>query len=110
MTERLTLMAVHAHPDDECMSTGGSLARYREEGVHTILVTATRGEEGEIVDPEMDPDEVRPKLADVRVAELEKACQHLQIGELHLLNYRDSGMAGTPANNHPRLFPSGRPA
>jgi LmbE family N-acetylglucosaminyl deacetylase len=52
----------------------------------------------------MDPDEVRPKLADVRVAELEKACQHLQIGELHLLNYRDSGMAGTPANNHPDCF------
>lgn len=104
MTDRLTLMAVHAHPDDECMSTGGSLARYREEGIHTILVTATRGEEGEIVDPEMDPDEVRPKLADVRVAELEKACQHLQVAELHLLNYRDSGMAGTPANNHPDCF------
>ena len=104
MTDRLTLMAVHAHPDDECMSTGGSLARYREEGVHTILVTATRGEEGEIVDPDMDPDEVRPKLADVRVAELEKACQHLQVAELHLLNYRDSGMAGTPANNHPDCF------
>lgn len=104
MTDRLTLMAVHAHPDDECMSTGGSLARYREEGIHTILVTATRGEEGEIVDPEMDPDEVRPKLGDVRVAELEQACRHLQVAELHLLNYRDSGMAGTPANNHPDCF------
>ena len=104
MTDRLTLMAVHAHPDDECMSTGGSLARYREEGIHTILVTATRGEEGEIVAPDMDPDEVRPKLADVRVAELEKACRHLQVAELHLLNYRDSGMAGTPANNHPDCF------
>ena len=51
MTERLTLMAVHAHPDDECMSTGGVLARYAREGLRTVLVTATRGEEGEVVDP-----------------------------------------------------------
>ena len=52
MTERLTLMAVHAHPDDECMSTGGVLARYAHEGIRTVLVTATRGEEGEVVDPD----------------------------------------------------------
>ena len=43
MTERLTLMAVHAHPDDECMSTGGVLVRYAREGLRTVLVTATRG-------------------------------------------------------------------
>ena len=54
MTERLTLMAVHAHPDDECMSTGGVLARYAREGLRTVLVTATCGEEGEVVDPEMN--------------------------------------------------------
>ena len=61
MTERLTLMAVHAHPDDECMSTGGVLVRYAREGIRTVLVTATRGEEGEVVDPDMHPDEVKPK-------------------------------------------------
>jgi mycothiol conjugate amidase Mca len=104
MTERLTLMAVHAHPDDECMSTGGSLARYREEGLRTILVTATRGEEGEIVDPTMDPAEVQPKLGDVREEELRQACHILNVEELHMLGYRDSGMAGTPANNHPECL------
>ncbi len=54
MAEPLTLMAVHAHPDDECLGTGGSLARYSEAGIHTILVTATRGEEGEIVAPDYE--------------------------------------------------------
>ena len=104
MTERLTIMAVHAHPDDECISTGGSLARYSSEGLRTILVTATRGEEGEIVAPDMDPDAVRPKLGDVRVGELQCACLSLGIDEFHLLGYRDSGMAGTPANEHPDCF------
>jgi mycothiol conjugate amidase Mca len=100
MTERLTLMAVHAHPDDECMSTGGVLARYAREGIRTVLVTATRGEEGEVLDPDMNPDEVKPKLGDVRTAELECACKHLQVEELHILGYRDSGMAGWETNNH----------
>jgi mycothiol conjugate amidase Mca len=104
MSEPLTIMAVHAHPDDECISTGGSLARYSAEGLRTVLVTATHGEEGEIVDPSMDPDEVRPKLGDVRLEELRCACQQLGIGESRLLGYRDSGMAGTPANQHPECF------
>jgi LmbE family N-acetylglucosaminyl deacetylase len=61
MSEQLTMMAVHAHPDDECISTGGSLARYSSEGLRTVLVTATRGEEGEVVAPDMDPEATRPK-------------------------------------------------
>src|SRR5712691_4214467 len=101
MTERLTLMAVHAHPDDECMSTGGVLLRYAREGLRTVLVTATRGEEGEVVDPAMNPEEVKPKLGDVRTVELERARQHLEVEELHILGYRDSGMVGWDANNHP---------
>ncbi len=101
MTERLTLMAVHAHPDDECLSTGGVLARYAHEGLRVVLVTATRGEEGEIVDPEMDAEAIRPRLGEVRVRELECACKRLGVEEFHILGYRDSGMAGTPANNHP---------
>lgn len=104
MVERLTLMAVHAHPDDECIGTGGCLARYSDEGLRTVLVTATCGEEGEIVDPEMDADEVRPKLGDVRVEELRCACKVLGIQENYFLGYRDSGMAGTPANQHPECF------
>jgi N-acetyl-1-D-myo-inositol-2-amino-2-deoxy-alpha-D-glucopyranoside deacetylase len=101
MTERLTLMAVHAHPDDECMGTGGVLARYGREGIRTVLVTATRGEEGEMVDPDMNPDEVKPKLGDVRTAELERACKHLQVEELYILGYRESGMVGWATNNQP---------
>ena len=60
------LLLVHAHPDDECMSTGGVLVRYAREGLRTVLVTATRGEEGEVVDPEMNPEEVKPKLITVK--------------------------------------------
>lgn len=104
MSEQLTMMAVHAHPDDECISTGGSLARYSNEGLRTVLVTATRGEEGEVVAPDMDPDVTRPKLGEVRVAELQCACLSLGIDEFHLLGYRDSGMVDTPANNHPDCF------
>jgi len=104
MTERFTLMAVHAHPDDECMSTGGVLVRYVRAGVRTVLVTATRGEEGEVVDPEMNPAEVKPKLGDVRTAELECACKHLEVEKLHILGYRDSGMVGWDTNNHPECL------
>lgn len=104
MVEPLTLMAVHAHPDDECLGTGGCLARYSKEGIHTILVTATHGEEGEIVAPDMDPDEVRPKLGDVRLEELRCSCETLGVGTNYVLGYRDSGMADTPANHHPECF------
>lgn len=99
----LTLMAVHAHPDDEC-STGGTLARYSAEGVTTILVTCTGGEEGEIVDPDMDVAELKPRLGDVRLGELNAAVGVLGITHLEMLGYRDSGMAGTPANEDPRSF------
>ncbi len=104
MAESLTLMAVHAHPDDECLGTGGALARYSEEGVHTILVTATRGEEGEVVAPDMDPGEVRPKLGDVRLEELRRSCETLGVDATYVLGYRDSGMADSPANAHPKCF------
>lgn len=104
MMECLTLMAVHAHPDDECIGTGGVLARYNAEGLRAVLVTATRGEEGEIVDPTLDAEAIRPKLGEVRTEELRCACEHLGIADLHVLGYRDSGMAGTPANAHPECL------
>lgn len=91
----LTLMAVHAHPDDEAGSTGGILHKYSAEGIRTILVTCTGGELGDGPggikpdQPGHDPESVRL----IRRGELEKASKELGIGELELLGYRDSGMA-----------------
>ena len=101
MTDELTLMAVHAHPDDEAISTGGVLARYADEGVRTVLVTCTGGEVGEISDSTLATAET---LVDVRRRELERACEILRVGRLHLLGYRDSGMMGTLDNAHPSSF------
>ncbi len=97
----LTLMAVHAHPDDEAIGTGGILARYAAEGVRTVLVTCTRGEVGEIVDPSIAHPHTLPE---VREAELRAACGLLRVSALHLLGYHDSGMMGTPENDDPRCF------
>src|SRR5438093_6251571 len=101
MAVELALMAVHAHPDDEAIGTGGVLARYSDEGLHTVLVTCTGGEVGEIADSALASPE---NLAQVRLQELRAACEILGVGELHLLGYRDSGMAGTPENEHPASF------
>src|SRR5947209_10964781 len=103
MDEPLTLMAVLAHPDDEVW-LGASLAKYADEGVRTVLVTATLGEEGEIRDPDLDPEEARARLGEIREAELRRSGQILGISQLYILGYRDSGMAGTPANQDPRNF------
>lgn len=103
----LTFMAVHAHPDDEIFGTGGTFARLTDQGVRTVLVTATMGEEGEIVDPTLDEqarEAMFPRLAEVRRQELQAAVEALHIQELRLLHYRDSGMAGRPSNNHPQAF------
>ncbi|GCE07993.1 N-acetyl-1-D-myo-inositol-2-amino-2-deoxy-alpha-D-glucopyranoside deacetylase [Dictyobacter aurantiacus] len=105
--EPLTFMAVHAHPDDEVFGTGGTFARYAAQGIRTVLVTATLGEEGEIVDPALDEqakEAMFPRLAEVRRQELKAAVEALNIQESRLLGFRDSGMAGTPSNNHPESF------
>jgi LmbE family N-acetylglucosaminyl deacetylase len=104
LAARPTLLVVHAHPDDECLGTGGTLARYSAEGVKTVLVTATRGEEGEIHDPNLTEDEARPRLGEIRTEELRRAVAHLGVTTLEFLGYRDSGMMGTPANEHPDNF------
>src|SRR5579875_3341481 len=100
----LTLLAVHAHPDDESIATGGTLARYAAEGVRTVLVCCTRGEEGKIYDPALDPDEAKPRLGDIREAELREAVAILGVDTLVMLGYRDSGMAGRDANKRPDAF------
>ena len=100
MTEKKhTIMAVHAHPDDEVVFTGGTLALYGKQGVQTVLVTATGGEEGEIHDPDLDPGEARLRLGEIRREELQKAVDILGIDHLEMLGYRDSGMVGTEPNN-----------
>ncbi len=101
MSEPLRLMVVHAHPDDECLTTGGTFARYSAEGVTTVLVIATGGEEGEIVVPELATPENFARLREIRDAELARSVAILGIRHLERLGYRDSGMAGTPANEHP---------
>jgi LmbE family N-acetylglucosaminyl deacetylase len=101
-----TLMAVHAHPDDEGIQTGGVLAMYAERGVRTVLVTCTNGDMGD------SPDGLKPEAGghdakatvEMRLRELRAACEALGIGALELLGYRDSGMEGWPQNQDPRCF------
>lgn len=104
MTESRTLMVIHAHPDDEAIGTGGVLARYSAEGVRTVLITATLGEEGDIVLPELNTPEGKAKLADIRREELLRAVDILGVTDLEILGYRDSGMVGSSANDHPASF------
>ena len=98
MDQRLTLMTVHAHPDDESISTGGVMARYAAEGVRVVCVTCTGGEHGEIVVPELDTPENHARLAEIRRGELSRALSHLGPIEHHYLGYVDSGMMGTQEN------------
>jgi N-acetyl-1-D-myo-inositol-2-amino-2-deoxy-alpha-D-glucopyranoside deacetylase len=97
-----TLLLVHAHPDDESVSTGGAMLKARADGHRVVLVTATRGEAGEIYN--MDPETTRPHLGEVRTKELEAAARILGVNRGEFLDYRDSGMAGTAENENPRSF------
>ncbi len=102
--QTVTLLAVRPHPDDESTSTGGMFAYYSARGVRTGVVICTGGEEGEIQDPDLDPVADRPRLRELRAREVREACAILGVAELRMLGYRDSGMAGTPANQHPEAF------
>jgi LmbE family N-acetylglucosaminyl deacetylase len=101
MQRQLTLMTVHAHPDDESISTGGLYALCADRGIRTVLVTCTGGEAGEIA-PDTLPEE--HDLAEARERELLEACGILGIQHLEMLGYRDSGMDGTDANGHQDAF------
>ncbi|MEU8927779.1 PIG-L family deacetylase [Kitasatospora sp. NPDC048545] len=102
----LTLMAVHAHPDDEASGTGGVLARYAAEGIRTVLVTCTDGGCGDGPggvkpgDPGHDP----AAVAAMRRQELEASCEVLKVSHLELLEYADSGMMGWATNEAPGSF------
>src|SRR3977135_2576786 len=104
MGERLCLLTVHAHPDDEASKGAGTVAKYHAEGVHTVLVCATGGEEGEILNPAMDKPEVRDNLHEVRMQELQRSADIIGYDEMVWLGYRDSGMADTQANANPDCF------
>ena len=103
---QLTIMAVHAHPDDEATSTGGMLAKYAAEGARTVLVTCTDGRCGD------GPGGLKPgadghdpaKVVDMRRAELERSCAVLGVTDLELLDYADSGMMGWSTNDAPGAF------
>ena len=99
-----TLMTVHAHPDDETIGTGGLMARSVRDGHRVVLITGTRGEQGEIVVPDMDTPENHRRLGEIRMRELEEAMGVLGVTEWDNLGYRDSDMIGRPGNRDPRTF------
>jgi N-acetyl-1-D-myo-inositol-2-amino-2-deoxy-alpha-D-glucopyranoside deacetylase len=102
-----SLLLVHAHPDDESIGTGATMAKYAAEGARVTLVTCTLGELGEIIPPDLRhlfPDE----LGQHRIVELDRACAALGVQDHRFLggegHYRDSGMMGLPDNDDPRCF------
>jgi N-acetyl-1-D-myo-inositol-2-amino-2-deoxy-alpha-D-glucopyranoside deacetylase len=99
-----TLMTVHAHPDDETIGTGGTMAKAVAAGRRVILITGTRGEMGEIVVPDMDTPENHRRLGEIRAGELERAMHALAVTEWENLGYHDSDMMGRPGNEDPRSF------
>ncbi len=110
--ERLSraVLAVHAHPDDESITMGGTLARCAAAGARVTLVTATLGEEGEVIGAELQglTSEHADQLGGYRYTELRSACAALGIFDYRLLGgigaFRDSGMVGAPSAAHPRAF------
>jgi len=97
-----TLLLVHAHPDDESISTGGVMMKAKAHGHRVVLITATRGEAGEIYN--MDEAASRPRLGEIRTEELRKAAEVLGVDRQEFLGYRDSGMVDTEDNKNPRSF------
>ena len=95
-----TLVFFHAHPDDEAIATGGTMARAARDGHTVVLVVATGGEHGEV------PSDLAPgeTLADRRRRETEDSCEVLGVTHLEWLGYRDSGMTGWEQNGHDGAF------
>jgi LmbE family N-acetylglucosaminyl deacetylase len=105
MAEPLTLMAVHAHPDDEA-SGGGILATYADQGIRTVVVTCTNGEFGDApggIKPGQDGHDEQA-VATLRLAELEESARILKVSDLEMLGYHDSGMPDWEYKNRPDAF------
>jgi LmbE family N-acetylglucosaminyl deacetylase len=95
------VVAIFAHPDDEAFTIGGVLSAFSDRGATVTLITATRGEQGEIAHPSLaTPD----TLGEVREHELLEAAAILGISSVRFLDFRDSGMYGTESNQHPAAF------
>ena len=110
ITAAQRLLLVHAHPDDECIATGATMAMYAAAGAHVTLVTCTLGEEGEILVPDLvhlgaDKDDA---LGEHRIGELADAMKALGVTDHRFLGgpgrWRDSGMMGEPSNERPQCF------
>jgi len=110
----LCLLTVHAHPDDEASKGAPTCAMYAAQGVRTVLVCCTGGEEGDLQNPGLrepgqpfhglDPEQEKALLAQLRPGELERAAEVIGFDRVHMLGYRDSGMVDTPSNDHPGSF------
>lgn len=100
VTSARTLVAIHAHPDDESITMGGTLARYSAEGVRTVVVTCTSGDMGAVLDPTL----VGRPVATIRAQELARATATLGVHRVVDLGYADSGMAGEAWNHRPGAF------
>jgi len=106
MAQTFTMMAVHAHPDDEASSTGGVLATYAGQGIRTVVVTCTNGEFGDArggVKPGQDGHDEQA-VARLRLAELRESCAILGVTDLELLGYHDSGMPEWDYKDRPDAF------
>ena len=95
------LLAVVAHPDDESFGMGGTLALYAKAGVEVYLICATKGEAGEVPAQML---EGFSSIGELREHELSCAASELGLAKVHYLGYRDSGMSGSPENNHPQAL------
>ena len=105
------LLLVHAHPDDETINNGITMAKYVSEGAQVTLVTCTRGEEGEVLVPALAnlASTADDKLGEHRVVELKNAMAALGVSDFRFLGepnkkWRDSGMMGTPPNERTDVF------
>jgi len=108
------VLTVHAHPDDEASKGAPTLARCHAEGIRTVLVCCTGGEEGDLQNPTLreagqpfhglSPEQERELVASMRADELARSAEIIGFDEVVMLGYRDSGMAGSEANDHPASF------
>jgi mycothiol S-conjugate amidase len=99
-----TILSLHAHPDDESSKGAATVAKLVDEGARAVLVTATGGEAGEVLNPAMDIPEVTSRLAEVRTEELRLAADIIGYDTVEMLGYRDSGMPDSVDNSRPDAF------
>ena len=110
----LCILTVHAHPDDEASKGAPTLAMYGSQGIRTVLVCCTGGEEGDLQNPHLrepgqpfhglTPEQEKAKLAELRPLELARSAEIIGFDRVVMLGYRDSGMPDSEANAHPECF------